>query len=62
MGNLSFNRVAAVVFAVVAVGHLYRAVSGLPFQFGSVAVPIWVSCAGALVAGLLSVWGFRSRG
>ena len=59
---MRFNRVAASVFALVAVGHAYRAIQQIPFQFGSVAVPEWASWLGVFVAGSLSVWGFRSRG
>lgn len=59
---MSFSRVAAVVFALVALGHFYRAFAGLPIQIGSLAVPVWISWAGALGAGALSVWGFRARG
>ena len=59
---MTFNRVAGLVFAVVALAHAYRAALSLPLQVGSSAIPVWASWAGALVAGLLSVWGFRSRG
>lgn len=59
---LSFHRVAASVFAVVALAHAYRAAAGLPVEVGSTVVPVWVSAVGAVVAALLSVWGFRSRG
>lgn len=59
---MRFNRVAATVFGVVAIGHAYRALQHLPFQFGSYAVPEWASWVGVAVAGGLAVWGFRSRG
>lgn len=59
---MKFHRVAATVFAVVALGHAYRAIQQIPFQFGSFAVPEWASWVGVVVAGALSVWGFRSRG
>lgn len=62
MHNLSFNRVAGTVFAIVALAHLYRAVQALPIQIGSMAVPQWVSWLGVAGAGALSVWAFRSRG
>jgi len=61
MGNSSFNRVAGLVFAVVALGHAYRAVQAIPVLVGSMAVPVWASWLGAAVAAALSVWGFRSR-
>jgi hypothetical protein len=57
---MRFHRVAAVVFALVAVGHGLRALQHLPFQVGSFAVPEWASWLAVLVAGALSVWGFRS--
>jgi hypothetical protein len=59
---MRFNRVAASVFAVVALAHAYRAFQHIPLQFGSNAVPEWASYVGALGAALLSIWGFRSRG
>jgi len=58
---MTFERVAASIFAIVAVGHAYRAVAQLPFQIGAFAVPESVSLVGALVAAALSVWGFRTR-
>lgn len=58
---MRFSRVAASIFALVAVGHAYRAIQQIPFQFGSYAVPEWASWLGVAVAGTLSVWGFRTR-
>ena len=58
---MTFNRVAGTVFALVAVLQLYRVVQAIPVQIGSTSVPLWVSCVAVVVAGLLSVWGFRSR-
>ena len=62
MGNSSFGRVAGAVFAVVALVHAYRAVQAIPIMVGAMAVPLWASWLGAVFAGALSVWGFRSRG
>jgi hypothetical protein len=58
---MTFHRIAGLVFAVVAVAHAYRAALSLPLQVGSAAVPVWASWLAAIVGGLLSVWGFRSR-
>jgi hypothetical protein len=58
---MRFNRVAASVFALVAVGHAYRAIRGLPFHIGNFDVPDWASWLGVAVAAALSIWGFRSR-
>lgn len=58
---MRFNRVAAFVFGIVALGHVIRAAAGIPVQLGSIAIPAWLSWVGATGAGVLSVWGFRSR-
>jgi hypothetical protein len=62
MNNPTFPRVAATVFAIVALGHAYRAILALPVQVGSASIPVWVSWVAVVVAGSLSVWGFRSSG
>ena len=59
---MTFNRIAGSVFTVVALAHAYRAALSLPLQVGSSAIPVWASWVAALGAGLLAVWGFRSRG
>jgi hypothetical protein len=61
MSSKPFNRVAAVVFALVALAHAYRAIQGLPAQVDSMAVPMWASWVAVVVAGSLAVWGLRSR-
>jgi hypothetical protein len=58
----SFNLVAALVFAAIAVIHVYRLVNPFVVQVGSLIVPQSVSWLGLVVAGGLSLWGFRSRG
>lgn len=54
-----FTAVAAVVFALVAVGHLLRALFGLEFIVCGYAVPVWVSLVGTIVAGGLSLMLLR---
>ncbi len=61
MPRLSFHHVAAVIFAIIALAHLIRLALALPIQVGTMSVPLWVSWAALIVAGALSVWGFRSR-
>jgi hypothetical protein len=53
--------VTGVIFGVVTVAHVYRAITGAPVMLGSAAVPVWASWLAALVAGALCVWAFRSR-
>lgn len=57
----AFRRVAATLFALVAVAHLARLVLALPITVGSLSVPLSVSWAGLVLAGAMSLWGFGSR-
>jgi hypothetical protein len=47
---------AAVFFAAGAVGHLVRLTSGIELVVNGLAVPVWVSYPGVLVASALAVW------
>ena len=44
------------VFAVVAVAHVVRLITGLEIVVGGAILPMWVSFLGALIAALLAVW------
>jgi len=55
----TFTATAAVVFALVALGHLLRAVLGLELVVGDVAVPLWVSVVATIVTGGLSLMVWR---
>ena len=57
----TFNIVAALIFAVIAVVHAYRLLSPFAIQIGSFVIPQSVSWMGLGVAAVLSIWGFRSR-
>ncbi len=61
MSSRAFPRVAATFLALVALAHAYRAVQELPVQFGSTAIPVWISWVAVVVTGSLSLWGFRTR-
>jgi hypothetical protein len=56
----SFSRLAAVVFAIVALAQLARALSGWPISVGDMAVPVWPSWIAFVVAGVLSWLGFTA--
>lgn len=62
MNGISFNQVAASIFAVLALAHAYRAVQVFPIEIGAVSLPQWVSWVSVLALGSLSMWGFCSRG
>lgn len=50
---------SSVIFALVALLHLVRLFEQWDVTIGGWKAPIWVSVVGLLVAGFLSVAGFR---
>jgi hypothetical protein len=53
----TFNVVASVIFALVALLHLLRIYMGWPIVIGSWTAPMWVSWTGFVVGGGLSYFG-----
>lgn len=51
---------SGVVFAFLALVHVWRLVLGFPVQIGVWSVPVSLSALGAIVAGGFAVWAFRS--
>jgi hypothetical protein len=49
-----FTWIAATIFAIMAVIHIYRIVSPFDVNIGSVNVPMWVSYVAAVITALLS--------
>jgi hypothetical protein len=63
MSQGQYSLLASIVFAVVAVLQLVRALAGWPVTVGSTAIPIWASWVAFVVAGVLAWIGFSaSRG
>lgn len=60
MSSQAFCKVAAAIFGIVALAHVARLALDVPIQIGTTLIPMWVSWPGLLLAGGLSVWGFRS--
>ena len=56
MGNKPATAIAIIIFLIVAMAHAYRLVRHIPMNFGSHAIPEWVSWAGIVIP-LLLVWG-----
>jgi hypothetical protein len=50
---------AALIFAVVALLHLFRLWSQFTVVFGSHTIPTWVSIIGFIVPGILAVMLYR---
>lgn len=55
----NYSRLAALIFAIVAVLQLGRAVSGLPVSVGTtISIPLWASWIACIVAAGLAWVGF----
>jgi hypothetical protein len=55
----NFSRLAALIFAIVAVLQLVRAVSGLPISVGTtISIPLWASWIACVIAAGLAWVGF----
>ena len=54
-----FTTIAAAIFAVVAIVHIMRMYFALEVTVGGIAVPMWASVAGLVIAGGLAVMLLR---
>jgi hypothetical protein len=52
-------RVASVIFALFALGHLVRLVKQAQVTVGTYQVPMWVSVIALIIASILSIWMWR---
>jgi hypothetical protein len=52
-------RVAALIFGIISLGHLWRVIVHLPMQIGGFSVPPWLSVVAVIAFGLLSLWFWR---
>jgi uncharacterized membrane protein YecN with MAPEG domain len=52
-------RVASVIFAIFAIGHLLRLINQIPVQVGSHRISMGVSWAALIIAALLCIWLWR---
>jgi hypothetical protein len=59
VGQRTYNTVTAALFLIVAVLHLLRIIFGWTAEIGGLAIPMWVSWLGLVVAGALAYSGFR---
>ena len=50
--------VSALIFALVAVGHLVRIINGWTVQIGPYRVSMNLSWAALVVSALIAIWGF----
>jgi len=59
--HAGYATASAIVFTLVALFQVYRAVAALPVQIGGTSVPVAASWGIAAFAGLMALWGWRSR-
>ena len=54
-----FTLIAAIIFGIMALLHIYRLVTDFQVVLGSHVMPQWLSIVGILVTGILSIGLFR---
>ena len=59
MGNRPITMIAAVIFAIMALVHVYRLVTHFQIVIGSHVIPETASYAAIVVAGALAIGLFR---
>ena len=52
-------RVASVIFALFAIGHVMRLVKQAQVTVATYQIPMWVSAVALIVAATLSIWMWR---
>lgn len=60
MTSKSYSLLAAVIFMIIAVLQLARAISGWEITVGTTVMPLWPSWIAAVVAGALAWLGFSA--
>ena len=61
MDAKSYSRVAAIIFAIIAVLQLGRALSGWELTLNGAAIPLWASWLASVVSGALACVGLTVR-
>lgn len=59
MNHKPYLLLSAVIFGLVGIMHLLRAINGVALQIGTWSAPVGVSWVAGVVAVLLAIWGFR---
>jgi len=59
MSSAIYFRFTGVIFLLIAVLHLARLFYGWEAVIGSVAIPLWASVLGAVIAGVMAYQSFR---
>ena len=59
MSQKTFTRIAALIFTLIALGHLTRILRGVDFSFGEWTAPMWISWVAIVLMAFLAYEGFR---
>ncbi len=59
MDQKTFSLIAGIIFAIVAIVHLFRILQGWNIVLGTWMVPMWVSWIGLIIPGILGYWGLK---
>jgi protein-S-isoprenylcysteine O-methyltransferase Ste14 len=54
-----FTMISAIIFAVMALLHVYRIFTHFQIVLGSHVIPLWASYVGIVVSGLLAVMLYK---
>jgi hypothetical protein len=61
MDAKSYSRVAAIIFAIIAILQLVRVLSGWEITLNGAAIPLWASWLASVVAGALAWLGVTTQ-
>ncbi len=59
MSQRTYVVIAGIVFLLIALGHLFRVIFGVPFVVHDIPVPMWASVAACVVMVFLAYEGFH---
>ncbi len=59
MQQKTYNVITSIIFIIVGVMHLLRAINGWALVIGTWTAPLWVSWVGVLVALILVIYGLK---
>jgi hypothetical protein len=60
MNASNYSLLSALIFTLVAVLQLVRAIKGLPVTLGTTSIPLWVSWVACVVAAILALLGLSA--
>jgi hypothetical protein len=59
MEQKTFSLTAGIVFALVALGHLWRIAQGWEITANGTMIPMWVSWVALVITAILAFYGLR---